>query len=209
MKRLLLILPFIVLFLPAFSQIKLGVQLTPGLSFNRVRSESTSNEFTAKGVGGRVIAGITADYPFQENYYASSGLFFVPKRVGIQGSGPGQITEIQRLHYLQIPATLKMFTNEVRLDTRIYFQVGLTVDIKILEDNISDEIKYVGDFRSLDAGLLTAAGVEYRFGYNTIVYGGLSYRRGFGNVVQSALDPSASDLIIKNDILGIDMGIKF
>lgn len=207
MKKLLLIFSLILMFLPAFSQIKLGVQLSPGLSFNRIRSESASNNFSPSGVGGRLVAGVTADYPFQENYYVSSGIFFVPKRVGIQG--PDEFKEVQRLHYLQIPATLKLFTNEVALDTRIYFQVGLTADIKILEDNISDEIRYVQDFRPVDSSLLAAAGAEYRFGYNTIIYGGLSYRRGFGNVVKNALNPSAADLIIKNDILGIDMGIKF
>lgn len=209
MKRILLIFSLVLLSLPAFPQIKLGVQITPGLSFNRVRDESVSKDFTASGVGGRFIAGITADYPFRENYYVSSGLFFVPKRVGIRGSGLDQITEIQRLHYLQVPATLKLFTNEVALDTRIYFQVGLTLDVKLLEDNISDQIKYVADFRSVDSSLLTAAGAEYRLGYNTILYGGLSYRRGLANVVKNPLDRDASGLIIKNDILGIDLGIKF
>ena len=63
--------------------------------------------------------------------------FFVPKRVGIESSGG--VEEAYRLHYLQIPIALKLFTNEVALDTRVYFQVGLTADVKLLEDNLTEQ----------------------------------------------------------------------
>ncbi len=209
MKKTTFIFPilFLIFSAPAFSQVDLGVQISPSLSFNRLRDESPTEDFSASGVGGRLVAGLIADYNFQENYYASTGLFFVPKRVGIEG---GNGKEAYRLHYLQIPVSIKLFTNEVALDTRIYFQAGLTADIKLLEDNISDQVTYVTQFRGLDSSLLIAAGAEYRFGYSTILFGGISYRRGLGNVVKNTIPGVESkDLIIKNDLLGIDIGVKF
>lgn len=208
MKRLLLIVSILAFTLPAYSQFKIGLQVSPSLSFNRVRDEAPAN-FSSSGIGGRIIAGIITDYNFQENYFVSSGLFFIPKRVGFREEGTNQIKEIHRLHYLQIPATLKLFTNEVALDTRIYFQVGLTADVKILEDNISDQVEYIEDFRPVDSSVLVGAGAEYRFGYNTIVFGGLTYRRGLANVIRNYRVSSAEGLIIKNDMLSLDLGIKF
>ncbi len=209
MKRTLFIFSFVLFTLPAFSQLKIGLQVSPSLSFNRVRDEAPNADFASSGVGGRMLAGVIGDYNWQENYFFSSGLFFIPKRVGIQGSEPNEIKETHKLHYLEIPATLKLFTNEVALDTRIYFQVGLTADIKILEDNISDRVEYISDFRAFDSNVLVGAGAEYRFGYNTVLFGGLTYRRGLVNVLKEPLNASADGLIIKNDILSLDLGVKF
>ena len=129
----------------------------------------------------------------RENYFVSSGLFFVPKRVGVRDNATDPVEEAYKLHYLQIPATMKLFTNEVALDTRVYFQGGFTLDIKLKEDKISSEAQYVEDFGFADASLLVATGAEYRYGYNTILFGGFSYRRGFGNVVRNATHPESRD----------------
>ena len=209
MKRYILIFLFLAGYSNAFSQqIKIGVQLSPTLSFNRVSDESPNIDFAGSGVGGRALAGAIVDYMLQENYFVSSGLFFVPKRVGLRDNAADQVREAYKLHYLQIPATMKLFTNEVALDTRIYFQAGFTLDIKLLEDNLSDEVKYVEDFGFVDSSLLLAVGAEHRYGYNTILFGGFSYRRGLGNVVRNQYEPS-EDIVIKNDLFSLDLGVKF
>lgn len=91
---------------------------------------------------------------------------------------------------------------------RIYFQVGLTLDVNIMEDNITEDATYIQNFRNFDSSVLLASGLEYRIGYSTTVYGGLSYRRGLVNVVK---DPGANigEVIIKNDLLSLDLGVKF
>ncbi|MEK6477074.1 outer membrane beta-barrel protein [Catalinimonas sp. 4WD22] len=193
---------------PAWSQVELGLQFSPSLSFNRIDGDDASVSLTPNGAGFRGIFGVLGDIYFQENYYFSTGLFFVPKRVGIEDA-TNNIDEAYRLHYLQIPATLKLFTNEVALDMRIYFQVGLTADIKILEDELSDEVRYIEDFRAFDSNVLLGSGLEYRIGYSTTVYGGLSYRRGLINVVKNQFEPNVGDIIIKNDMLSLDLGVKF
>ncbi len=190
-----------------FSRIKLGLQISPTLSFNRVDDESADANFSSDGVGGRMIGGAVLDYMLTDNYFISSGLFFVPKRVGLR-SDVDEARDRHKLHYLQIPATMKLFTNEVALDTRIYFQAGFTLDIRLLEDNISETVEYVEDFGFVDSSLLLAAGAEYRYGYNTIFFGGFSYRRGLANVVRNEFAP-VRDIMVKNDLFSLDLGIKF
>ena len=190
-----------------FSRIKLGLQVSPTLSFNRVDDESADVSFSSDGVGGRMIGGAVLDYMLTDNYFISSGLFFVPKRVGVRND-VSEARDRYKLHYLQIPATMKLFTNEVALDTRIYFQAGFTLDIKLLEDNISETVEYVEDFGFVDSSLLLAAGAEYRYGYNTIFFGGFSYRRGLANVVRNEFTP-VRDIVVKNDLFSLDLGIKF
>lgn len=208
MKRYILVLLFLVSYTTAFSQIKVGLQVSPTLSFNRVSDDTEDIDFASNGVGGRILAGAIVDYMLRENYFVSSGLFFAPKRVGVKDNTTDQIEEAYKLHYLQIPATMKLFTNEVALDTRVYFQAGFAFDIKLKEDNISEQVRYVDDFGFVDASLLLATGAEYRYGYNTVLFGGFSYRRGFGNVVRNG-NGAGDALVIKNDLFSLDLGIKF
>jgi hypothetical protein len=207
MTRFILLLLLVISYTGAQAQVKLGVQLSPTLSFNRIDDDEALIGTNNDGVGGRLMAGILADYMFQENYYVSSGLFFTPKRVGLKTS-TNSVEEAYRLHYLQIPATIKLFTNEIALDTRVYFQAGFTLEIKILEDNISDDANLITDFKPIDSSLLLGTGVEHQFGYSTIVFGGFSYRRGLVNVVKST-DATLGDLIIKDDLFSLDLGVKF
>ena len=207
MARFILLLLFIISYTGAQAQVKLGVQMSPTLSFNRIDDDEAQFGTRNDGVGGRLMAGVLADYMFQENYYVSSGLFFTPKRVGLKTS-TNPVEEAYRLHYLQIPASVKLFTNEVALDTRVYFQAGFTLELKILEDNISEDASLITDFKPIDSSLLLGAGVEHQFGYSTIIFGGFSYRRGLVNVVKNT-DATLGDLIIKNDLFSLDLGIKF
>lgn len=207
MTRYILLLFFALSYVDSFAQLKLGVQMSPTLSFNRIDDDDAQVGFDNSGIGGRLIAGAVADYMFQENYYFSTGIFFVPKRVGLETS-TDPVAESYRLHYLQVPVSVKLFTNEVTLDTRIYFQVGFTLDLKILEDNLSEDTQYIERFGPVDSSLLLGTGAEYQIGYSTIVYGGFSYRRGLANVVRTPADITG-DLQVKNDLFSLDLGVKF
>jgi len=211
MKRkntIFLALSLLLLSSPAFSQFELGLQLSPSLSFNRIDDDEATVGLSTDGVGARLMAGVIADIYIRENYYFNTGLFFVPKRVGIEDAD-NNLREEYRLQYLQLPASLKLYTNEVALDMRIYFQVGLALDIKILEDEVSDDVRYVQDFMPVDLNVMFGSGLEYRIGYSTTLYGGLSYRRGLVNAVRNQFEPNVGDIIVKNDMLSLDLGVKF
>ncbi len=204
---------FILMTSTVTAQFKLGIQMTPTLSTNRISAESDSLSLNTDGAGLRFAFGPVVEVPIQENYYFSSGLFFVSKRAGIEtrrkGSNPGiPIRETYRLQYLQVPISLKLFTNEVGLDKKIYFQLGTTLEFNIEEEPKEEENFLIEDFRRFDSSLLAAVGVEYKLGLNTTLFGGFSYHRGLFNSVSDQSD-LIQDLTLKNDYLGLDVGIKF
>ncbi|MEM6359864.1 MAG: porin family protein [Bacteroidota bacterium] len=211
-KYVLVIWLSLVSIISANAQFKLGIQFSPTLSTNRIEANSDSLNLDTDGTGLRMALGPIIDYQIKDNYYFSSGLLFVSKRVGVEatrvdGSGlPNR--ETYSLQYLQVPISLKLFTNEVSIDKKFYFQMGTTMEFAIDEKSKEDENFLIEDFALFDASLLLAFGLEYRLGVNTTLFGGFSYHRGLFNVVsdQVALD---TDLKFKNDYLGLDMGIKF
>lgn len=196
----------------ANAQFKLGIQFSPTLSTNRIEANSDSLNLDTDGTGLRMAVGPIIDYQIKDNYYFSSGLLFVSKRVGVEatrvdGSGlPNR--ETYNLQYLQVPISLKLFTNEVSIDKKFYFQLGTTLEFAIDEKSKEDENFLIEDLALFDSSLLLGFGLEYQLGVNTTLFGGFSYHRGLFNVVsdQAALD---TDLKMKNDYLGLDLGIKF
>lgn len=208
-RQILLLTLLITLATPAFSQFTLGIKVSPQLSTNRVESTSDSISFSSDGAGLRVALGPIADFKIRENYYASTGLLFVSKRAGIEAATPsGTVKEEYNLQYLQIPVTLKLFTNEVALDKKIYFQVGGTLDFNINEEPDNQDNFIVRDFLFFDASLLIGMGMEYKVGVNTILFGGLTYQRGMVNTVNKDA-PIAGDLSLKIDQISLDLGVKF
>ncbi len=198
--------------LMAQAEFKLGIQFSPTLSTNRIESESASLNLDTDGTGLRMAFGPIIDYQIKDNYYFSSGLLFVSKRAGIEATRADNtgvpVRETYGLQYLQVPLSLKLFTNEVAIDKKIYFQLGTTLEFAIDEKRKEDENFLIEDFKLFDSSLLLGLGIEYQLGVNTTMFGGFSYHRGLLNAIseQTALD---TDIRFKNDYLGLDVGIKF
>lgn len=211
MRKLFLLL-FALLFLQtAYAQSKIGIKFSPTLSTNRINFTGEGYSVSSNGVGGRFIFGPIFDMFVTENYYFSTGLLFAPKRIGISvndrqaGSSSNQVYNLQ---YLQLPASLKLFTNELALDTRVYFQIGGSLDVKIASNAQDDyAIRYIDRTRFFDFAVQLGTGVEYRLGYNTLLFGGFFYNRGLVNAVTRT--PEGLDINVKNDLVGLDLGIKF
>lgn len=211
-KYILITCLFVASALSCFGQFKLGIQFSPTFSTNRIEASSDSLNIDTDGTGLRMAFGPIIDYQIKDNYYFSSGLLFVSKRVGVEASrkdGTGlPVRETYGLQYLQVPLSLKLFTNEVAIDKKFYFQLGTTLEFAIDEKKKSDDNFLVEEFKLFDSSLLLGFGLEYKLGINTTLFGGFSYHRGLFNVVgeQAALD---TDLKLKNDYLGLDIGVKF
>lgn len=208
MKTYLFVIPFCLCASLAFGQTQIGLKLSPALSVNRVQSDSESQHFSANGAGGRISFGPILDLFLRDNYYFSTGLLYTPKRAGVSATRNGvKIEEAYSLQYLQIPATLKLFTNEVALDKRLYFQVGGLTEIKVNEKDGQGDI-LVDKFRFFDFSLVCGVGLEYRLGVDTSIFGGLSYNRGLFNAA-SKQSGDYDDFRLKNDMLMLDFGVKF
>lgn len=194
---------------PVFSQVTLGIKVSPTFSTNRIKSTSDTTSINSDGAALRFAIGPIADYEFRENYFVSTGLLFVAKRVGIEAvSDQRTITEEYDLQYLQVPLTIKLFTNEVALDKKIYFQLGGTLEFNINEPQKNQDNLLIQDFLIFDSSLLAGMGMEYKVGVNTILFGGITYQRGLVNSVNKKA-PLDGDLSVKNDYFGIDFGVKF
>lgn len=196
----------------AFSQTEVGIIVSPSLSANRVATEDYSPSIKAGGARLKLALGAFADVFLAENYYFSSGISLATKNAGVKyvSSTAGQASEEYRLQYIQIPLTLKLFTNEVALDKRIFVQFGILNEIKIDEKRQTGNTtgEAIGGFRFYDFSGLLRAGLDFRIGYDTSVFAAISYTRGLTNVLRDHSYPVAS-LQIKNDIVGLDFGIKF
>lgn len=197
------------------AQSKIGIKFAPTLSANRVDFSGDNYSVSSNGVGGRFIFGPVFDLFITDNYYFSTGILYAPKRIGITvvdrsvPQSPLSAEQSYNLQYIQLPATLKLFTNELALDTRVYFQIGGLLDFKIA-DNPQDDytLEYIDKTRLFDFGVHLGSGVEYRLGYNTLLFGGIFYNRGLVNAVTSST-PEGLEINVKNDLVGLELGIKF
>lgn len=210
-RKNILVLVLVIISLPSFGQFTLGLKFSPTLSTNRIEDSSDSLAITTNGTGIRMAVGPIADIEIRENYFISTGLLLVSKRAGIEAvdENTGSVRkETYGLQYLQVPLTLKLFTNEVALDKKIYFQVGATTEFLVNEKAKDSDNRYVPDFFIFDSSLLIGMGLEYRVGLNTVLFGGFSYQRGLVNSIKDENVPGG-DLNLKNDYISLDLGIKF
>ena len=212
MRKNILLFIFLIITTVVQSQVKLGFQIAPTISTNRVNSTTEFFDIGNDGSGLRLALGPIADIQLTDNYFLSTGLLFTSKRAGFEITGDStnnSITEEYNLQYLQIPLTMKLFTNEVALDKRVFFQFGGTFDFNIQEKSESNENQLVDDFRFFDISLLVGLGLEYQLGTSTIAYSSLSYHRGLINAIREQNVGLIGDVSVINDYFALNFGIKF
>ena len=118
----------------ALSQVKVGANILPGISVNRISSDSDTISFSNDGVGYRIALGILFDFETKKNYYFSTGIYWFPERVGIKAESPEGVKQQSfNLQYLQIPLNFKLLTDEFSIDKWFFFQFGLAFEMKIDE----------------------------------------------------------------------------
>ncbi|MBC7922551.1 MAG: PorT family protein [Ferruginibacter sp.] len=211
--------------------VQLGLRLAPGLSFNSVNGSGISDGISADGVGARLSGGLIADFFLSDHFAYSTGLWYTVRRSSFREIpfslvGSGQLTGKSNysLRYLQIPVSTKLFTNEIATNTRLYFQLGTVVDVKLAEKasnstNNGNAFYSLADYQNskvykpFDLGWLLGAGVDYRLGENTTVFGGLTFNRGLINTIRRSLkDGSGTNFndSVKsiNNLLSLEVGIK-
>ena len=225
MKKLLLALLVLAATISnASAQVEIGLKISP--SITSLRAESTSaNSFKSDGSQLGFGGGLVVDYFFGENYAFSTGLLLTGKGGTITyndvtNNVPLVVKQKFTTQYLELPLTVKLFTNEIAPATRLYFQVGGSLNVPIgtriggekfykdpatgTENKASDYVYF------FDADALAAIGAEYQLGKSTKVFGGISYHRGLVNIDHYFESKrSFKDVTIKNSSVALDLGIKF
>lgn len=210
MKKLLFSTLFLFSVYLAEAQVRFGFKASPNISFNRIDAEADNTNFSTDGVGLRFQLGPIFDIEFKENHYFSTGIIFTSKRSVFSADSTvfartSTYTEDYSPQYLQVPLTLKLLTEEIGLDKKIYFQFGGTIDFKTNQQGEEENI--VQSFRFFDLNSLLAIGLEYGLGINTKLFGGLIYQRGLLNVIGENL--YGENFKLRNDFVGLEVGIIF
>ncbi len=191
----------------AFSQAKLGLKLSPTLQIGRL-DDPNLNATEMIGAGFRPTIGLVADFPIGPQYYFSTGLHYLSKRVKFKSADQVEFEKNYSLQYLQIPLLIKLYTNEIAIDRRLYFQLGGNAEFMIHKKQQDQNMQGITRFLPFDFGLVFGGGIEQFIGVNTSVFVGFSYQRGLLNVARKN-NFTSDNLSIKNDLFSLDFGIMF
>jgi hypothetical protein len=227
MKKILLTVAALALAPAAFAQVEIGLKVSPSISYLRTDSPSGTS-FSSENSKFSFGGGIFMDYFFGENYAFNTGLFLTGKGGTISYYEPiigastrPQVSQKIAVQYLELPLTIKLFTNEVAPDTRLYFQLGGSLAVPV-QTRINGDKYYTDAYDNnnqtkagqhvldIDANLIGGFGAEYQLGQSTKLLAGVSYHHGlidFDRYFQRTRN--FSDVNIKNSVFALDLGLKF
>jgi hypothetical protein len=210
MKKLFFVTILAISALTSHAQVRFGFRIAPDLSFSRIQSSEDLYKIESNGTAVKLQLGPTFDFPFRENHYFSTGIYFNTKQASITLTDKfdgSESKEAFALQYIQLPISLKLYTDEVGLDKKVYFQFGTAIDFKtqgVLDDNaILNAVKFA------DLSALLAVGMEYRLGVNTKLYGGLFYNRGLLDNVKDSPISEQQAWRLNSDLFGLELGVTF
>ncbi|TPE45170.1 porin family protein [Pontibacter mangrovi] len=223
MKKFTLLLLFLCASFTSMAQVEIGLQLSPTVSGNRFVAEDRYN-FEKESNKLRLGVGVVVDYFFAQNYAFSTGLMYRSKGAEItynytRENGDGSTESISGkddigVQYVELPLTLKLFTNEVAPGTILYFQVGGSLNTKVAaqvnDKKVIDSEKVIKRFNIFEADAILGGGVEFQMGESTKIFGGLTYRRGLTDIddyYEKKFDDK--NISVKNNGVSLDFGLKF
>ena len=198
----------------AFGQIqdyKIGIKIGPSFSNVRTSVEGSNTSLNRDGTAVKFLLGAFVDIPFKENYYFHTGINFASKATKIRASSntvPGPLNEEYDHEYLQVPMLLKLYTNEIFLDTRLFFNFGLVPELRLNTSNEDPANLLVTKFKTFDLAGNFGGGVERGIGVNTRVFASLNYNIGFLNQI-SVQNPAWNTFDLKSNLISLEFGVKF
>lgn len=197
MIRVFLIFLFISSISTGFAQKVFSIKIAPSLTLTDLKMENNNyssdfrnlNEGTSASLG--FTCGLNVDLPIvKERLSIATGIWFSVRNFTLDMKTPIRplvyhpdtqtstyflIEHDPRylLHYIQLPATFKVFTNPMSNGNRVYFQAGSLLNFKIAEQPIQKGENYLyelseqtndGDpvFKSFDMSLYFAVGYEWK-----------------------------------------------
>ncbi|SET94677.1 porin family protein [Hymenobacter actinosclerus] len=206
----------------ASAQVEIGLKVSPSLTSLRASSpngDELKNENAKLSLGG----GLIVDYFFGQNYAFSTGLELVGKGGKVSyfdGASQRRYEQKLGLQYLQVPLTVKLFTNDVAEDTKVYFQLGGALG-GVIGARVDGDKYYTSPASGNrtkatkhaiipDANLRLGAGIERQLGQSTKFLAGISYHRGLLNIDKYFEDKlGIKNAELKNSEFALDLGIKF
>lgn len=219
MKKITLLMLFLCLGFTSMAQVEIGLQLSPTISGNRFVAEDRYN-FEKENNKLRLGVGVVVDYFFAQNYAFSTGLMYRSKGSEISytdsdnNGNPFTEKDDLSIQYIQLPLTLKLFTNEVAPGTILYFQVGGALNTKVAAQVDNKKVingdKVIKRFNIFETDAILGGGVEFELGQSTKIFGGLTYHRGLTNIDDHYKKKLGDkNISVKNNGVSVDFGLKF
>ena len=188
---------------------QIGIKVAPTLSNSRTSAESSGTSLQRDGSAVKFLLGAFVDIPFKANYYFSGGVNFASKVTKLTlNTQTTSLAEEYDHEFLQIPLLLKLYTNEVTLDTKVFFNFGVVPEIRLNSSTESDTGLIINDFQDFDLAGNFGAGVERGIGVNTRVFAALNYNIGFINMVATQVS-TFGDIAVKSNLFTLEFVIKF
>ncbi|WP_255481320.1 porin family protein [Pontibacter sp. Tf4] len=220
MKKLTFLLLFLCFGYGAAAQVEIGLMVSPTISGNRFVAEDKYN-FEKENNNLRLGVGVIADYFFAQNYAFSTGLIYRSKGSEFSYTGfdenqnPYRAKDDISIQYIELPISLKLFTNEIAPQTILYFQVGGSLNTKVAakvnDKKVIDGEKTAKRFNIFEASVMLGGGTEFQFGESTKLFAGLTYHRGLSDIDNKYYSRLLGDknIALKNNGVSIDVGVKF
>jgi hypothetical protein len=201
----------------AFAQVEIGIKISPSIAGNRIIAEQRHN-FESTGARARFGVGLVLDYFFTENYALSTGLNYTSKGSGVSYTTTDNVrrSDAFSLQYLELPVMMKLYTNEVATDTKVYFHLGPSLSTNIAAKVNGNKIMpgtgqaATKRFNTFEVSAILGTGAEMQLGQSTRIFGGLAYHRGLSDI-DNVYDKELNDknISIRSGAFVIDLGLKF
>lgn len=199
-----------------FAQIEIGIKVSPSIANNRVIAEQRHG-FDNTKARARFGVGVVVDYFLTENYALSSGLNYTSKGSGVSYTTPDGIQRSDKfsLQYIELPVMMKLYTNDVTTDTKIYFHLGPSLNTNIAAKVNDDKILPGGQiatkrFNTVEVSAILGTGAELQLGQSTKIFGGIAYHRGLTNIDNAYWrELNDRNISIRSGAFVLDLGLKF
>lgn len=222
-------------FFSRFYKLKMGFKFSPGLTINYVESSKDFKGFDSNGANIRLSMGPVIDMYVTDKYAFSTGLWYTVKSVNYSMHGNFYENELFKmnpltsdevrgteanfnLQYIQLPLTMKIFSDQILEDTPIFLQFGGTLDLKIAEKALDKSRNALFQYQERlpssqsifslgDIGLLIGIGAEKSLNRGgDAFFFGIQYQRG---LIEINRNRSFGDLVTRNGAFYLDFGVKF
>lgn len=204
-----------------FRSFVLGIKAAPTFSW----LSTNQQHYNSEGLSMGFTWGVASEFYFAKNYALATGLnmAFINGKLSYPVISDGKDVTLNRkyrMRYLEIPAVLKMKTNDIG-SFRYFGQVGLGLGIrtssKANDEYTLDNQTIVKDFYNIDdqtklfkASMIVGVGVEYPFDNNTALIASVNLNNGFSNILKgkNTVYPALSHEA-KPDYIEISVGVMF
>lgn len=207
---------FLIVGISAFAQdqnYQIGIKIGPTYSNVRSKTDGVNTTVNRDGASVKFLLGAFVDIPFKENYFFHTGVNFASKGTKItvednSYAGGTPFSEEYDHESIQLPVLLKLYTNEILLDTKLFFNFGVVPELVLNSSDESPTNILIEKFNTFDLSGNFGGGIEYAIGVNTKVFASINYYLGFLNQVNTQ-NPAFDEFILKSNLLSVEFGIKF